>query len=31
MLTIENITKVGNKDVGIWRIGRVETIEDLLG
>ena len=26
MLTIENITKVGNKDVGIWRIGRVETI-----
>ena len=25
MLTIENITKVGNKDVGIWRIGRVET------
>lgn len=26
MLTIENITKVYKKDVGMWRIGRVETI-----
>ena len=26
MLTIENITKVYKKNVGIWRIGRVETI-----
>ena len=25
MLTIENITKVYKKDVGMWRIGRVET------
>ena len=26
MLTIENITKLYKADVGIWRIGRVETI-----
>ena len=26
MLTIENITKVYKKDIGNWRIGRVETI-----
>ena len=26
MLTIENITKLYRADVGIWRIGRVETI-----
>ena len=26
MLTIENITKVYKKDIGMWRIGRVETI-----
>ena len=26
MLTIENITKVYKKDVGMWRIGRVEAI-----
>ena len=26
MLTIENITKVYKKNVGIWRIGRVEAI-----
>jgi hypothetical protein len=26
MLTIENITKLYKTDVGIWRIGRVETI-----
>ena len=26
MLTIENITKVYKKDVGNWRIGKVETL-----
>ena len=26
MLTIENITKAYKKDVGLWRIGKVETI-----
>ena len=26
MLTIENVTKLYRTDVGIWRIGRVETI-----
>lgn len=26
MLTIENITKLYKTDVGMWRIGRVETI-----
>ena len=29
MLTIENITKVYKKDVGIWGIGRVETINTV--
>lgn len=26
MLTIENITKVFKRDVGEWRIGKIETI-----
>ena len=26
MLSIENITKVYKKDVGEWRIGKVETL-----
>jgi len=25
MLTIENITKVWKRDVGQWRIGKIET------